>query len=194
VDVIQKLAEKLGKKVQPLEINDHGCFLPAEELNEIFASYVHVFRNSMDHGIENPEERLALGKAESGNISVDLKVIHRESGHELEILVKDDGRGISTDTLRGKLISRYPEKRSYFEKLSEHELIQHIFDDDISTRDQVTDLSGRGVGLSALKFSIESRGGTILAETKAGQGTQILARIPFQLELRVISTSAKKAA
>lgn len=193
-DEIQSLAERLGKKMLPLEINDHGCYLPPEELNEIFSSYVHVFRNSMDHGIETPEERLSAGKPEAGKISVDLKLLSRGSQNELEILVQDDGRGISVDKLRKKLISKKPEQKENFEKLSDNDLIQYIFEDDVSTRDQVTDLSGRGVGLNALKFAIEARGGTIVASTTPGKGTQILARIPIHLGLTQINPDKKSAA
>lgn len=198
-DLVQQIAHRLGKKLRPLEIKDHDSMILAQDFADIFNCYVHVFRNAIDHGLETPEERLAAGKDEFGKMQVLIKALIKNGDEWLEIQVMDDGRGIPVNVLREKLIQKNPDLADSFKEMSDYNIVQHIFDDQITTKNEVSELSGRGVGLHALKMAVEESGGWIHAVSQEGRGTLIAAQIPIKMADAVhsnntISNSSAKAA
>ena len=138
---------------------------------------VHILRNSVDHGLETPEERRASGKPESGTIELGA----RYSGAEVLITVRDDGRGLNAQKIREKAISKglMTEK----DDLSDSEIYRMIFQPGFSTVDKVTELSGRGVGMDVVMRTIASLRGEIDLESELGQGTTLTLRLPLTLAI-----------
>lgn len=138
---------------------------------------VHILRNSVDHGLETPEERLASGKPESGTIELGA----RYSGAEVLITVRDDGRGLNAQKIREKAISKglMTEK----DDLSDSEIYRMIFQPGFSTVDKVTELSGRGVGMDVVMRTIASLRGEIDLASELGQGTTLTLRLPLTLAI-----------
>ncbi len=158
-DVIESansLADQLGKGKPQVKINDANILIKSHASSTLNNIFMHVFRNAMDHGIEGIDERLEKGKPESGTISLD--VIPDDQGANLAI--KDDGRGIAISRIYKMAI----EKGIYQEsdpKPSAAEIANLIFSSGFSTADEVTDVSGRGVGMDAVKGFLEKEGGSI---------------------------------
>ncbi len=138
---------------------------------------VHILRNSVDHGLETPEERLASGKPESGTIELGA----RYSGAEVLITVRDDGRGLNAQKIREKAIGKglMTEK----DDLSDSEIYRMIFQPGFSTVDKVTELSGRGVGMDVVMRTIASLRGEIDLASELGQGTTLTLRLPLTLAI-----------
>ena len=138
---------------------------------------VHILRNSVDHGLETPEERRASGKPESGTIELGA----RYSGAEVLITVRDDGRGLNAQKIREKAISKglMTEK----DDLSDSEIYRMIFQPGFSTVDKVTELSGRGVGMDVVMRTIASLRGEIDLASELGQGTTLTLRLPLTLAI-----------
>lgn len=158
-DVIESansLAEQLGKGKPNIEIDNAGIFVKSEAHSTLNNIFMHVFRNAMDHGIEGIDERLEKGKSESGTISLDVSYIDDLAN----LAVRDDGRGIAISRIYKMAI----EKGIYAEsdpKPSASEIANLIFSSGFSTADEVTDVSGRGVGMDAVKGFLEREGGSI---------------------------------
>jgi two-component system chemotaxis sensor kinase CheA len=123
---------------------------------------IHVVRNSVDHGIEGPDERLRVGKPRAGRVSIESRL----DGAAFVIVVEDDGRGIDWDTIRQRARLRA------LPYATENDLEEALFTDGITTRDAVTDLSGRGVGLSAVRQICAQMGGSIQVQSRRGLGTR----------------------
>lgn len=145
-----------------------------EQLNDIL---MHLVRNALDHGLETPAERKAAGKSEQGTISITCK---QETKH-IELIVADDGRGIDFEKVRKKALALYPEKAEEIKELAEKELSAYLFMSGFSTKDKVTELSGRGVGLDVVRTNIERIKGKIRIESTAGQGTSFILTFPLSL-------------
>jgi two-component system chemotaxis sensor kinase CheA len=171
---ILETAQKLGKKVLPLKIDGGETKVDTTKLAPLMTNLIHAFRNSVDHGLEFPHERRELGKKEEGLIQINIKRKESEDGNYLSIVISDDGRGINTARLKEKLL----EQGQSAEALSEFEIHQRIFDDNLSTAEAITDLSGRGVGMSAIKEAVEQLGGKIWVESRHSEGTQTYIKIP----------------
>ncbi len=163
----QSVAERLNKKLKPMIIEGGEVRIDPEPYQKVFSAMVHAFRNAVDHGLEAPEEREFAGKEPAGQIKV--RIEERNDGIHLSI--EDDGKGIDPAVIREKLKSRFPEND--FSKESDEEIIQHVCMPGFSSRDQVGEFSGRGVGLDALREEILKIGGTIHIESKINEGTQI---------------------
>ena len=138
---------------------------------------VHIIRNAVDHGMETPEARRAAGKAECGKVQI--TAVH--SGAEVAISVSDDGAGLDSARIRAKaeengLIA--PDA-----KLTDHELFQYIFHPGFSTAQEITSVSGRGVGMDVVKRAIEGLRGTIELTSKPGEGTKATLRLPLTLAI-----------
>lgn len=136
----------------------------------------HVFRNMMDYGIEEPEERLRLSKAEFGSI---ICSIQRTSASTMTIVLEDDGNGIDPKSLLQILLQKDPGRRDHYLELSSHELMQRIFSDGISTSADITMLSGRGIGLSAVREEVEKLNGKIMVSSSKGAGTRFIIDLPI---------------
>lgn len=165
------VAERLGKAVLPIAITGDAVKVPQERYAAFFRSLVHVFRNAVDHGIETPEERLDAGKPEEGAITC-----HVEAGeNEIVITIADDGRGIDRAALEEKWV-RHGGDPARGAALALEDL---VFADGISSRDAATELSGRGVGMSAVRDELVRLGGTVKLTTEAGRGTELVFRLPY---------------
>lgn len=174
--LLVSLAPKLGKEYAPLAVNDHGLRVEPDRFKEFFSLLVHLFRNCADHGIEAPSVREERGKPIEGQISVECRLV--DEGHRLELVVADDGGGIDPDRIREKLLLK-PETSALAQTESDEEIIYHIFDQDFSTAEQVTAISGRGVGMSAIKDVVDRLGGTLKLDSTVGVGTRFIFELPL---------------
>ncbi len=145
-----------------------------EELGDIL---MHLIRNAIDHGIESPKERKAAGKSEEGTISITCE---REAKY-IELKVSDDGRGIDYEKIRTKAAKQYPERTDEIENMNDRELTQFLFLSGFSTKDEVTELSGRGVGLDVVWSNVEKIKGRIKVESTPGKGTSFILHFPLSL-------------
>jgi len=170
------IASELGKKVE-IQIFGSENEIDKNLIESLSEVFLHMIRNSIDHGIEKPEERLAAGKKESG-----LLVIRciRESGN-MKITISDDGKGINTEVIRKKIIDTGLVSKEIALNLTEEELINFIFQSGFSTSSRLTNVSGRGVGMDAVKSNIERMKGSISIQTKAGEGTMFTISVPLSL-------------
>ncbi|QGZ93419.1 cytochrome b/b6 domain-containing protein [Terricaulis silvestris] len=169
------LAMRLGKELEPIFVEGDDVPLSPERYGPFLRSLVHVFRNAVDHGIETPDVRLGAGKQSAGSIRC---VVH-DGGDVLKIHVADDGGGIDRAVLVGKLIAK-GENKTDVERLALSEL---VFREGLSSREAADHVSGRGVGLSAVKAEMDRIGGTIVVETELGLGTAFTFILPRESEL-----------
>lgn len=173
--MLRDLATKLGKKVE-LVTQGESTELDKGLVEKITDPLTHLIRNSCDHGIEMPDERRAKGKNETGTIT--LSATHQ--GGSILIEVRDDGKGLS----REKLLSKAREKGiDAPDSLSDPEVWNLIFAPGFSTADQVTDVSGRGVGMDVVKKNITALGGTVEIESAEGYGMRVSVRLPLTLAI-----------
>lgn len=173
-DMLSEAAETLSKKIDPVEFINGGVYIIPENYAELLQNLIHVFRNSLDHGIEIPEIRRLSGKDEAGKIIVSMERIGAEGQPWLRIRISDDGLGVDVDSVRNRLLK--DGKNVALE--CDEKVIQHIFDDSFTTRESVSRLSGRGVGMSAVRRAVENLKGKIIVESTLGQGTQITIEVP----------------
>ncbi|WP_019119138.1 chemotaxis protein CheA [Brevibacillus massiliensis] len=176
--MVRDLAKELNKKVN-LEIEGAETELDRTFIDEIADPLVHLLRNSIDHGIESPQVRLASGKPEEGTVS--LKAYH--SGNYVLIEVSDDGAGISRDKILNKAIERGIITSAQAEGLNDKQVYDFLFHSGFSTAAVVSDISGRGVGLDVVKTKIESLGGSVSVDSKLGLGTTFLIQLPLTLSI-----------
>lgn len=173
--MLRDLAGKLGKKV---DFVTHGEATELDKglVEKITDPLTHLVRNSCDHGIELPSDRLAAGKAETGTIT--LSASHQ--GGSIVIEVRDDGRGLS----RNKILSKARERGlEVSDQMSDQEVWQLIFAPGFSTADVVTDISGRGVGMDVVKRNITAMNGTVEIDSAEGYGTKVSVRLPLTLAI-----------
>ena len=169
-------AMNLNKKVK-CEIPDTDIALDKVILEELGDILMHIIRNALDHGIESPAERKKAKKSEEGTISITCT---REA-HYIELKISDDGRGLDYDKIRTKAISLYPERTEEIKGMSDRELSQFLFQSGFSTKENVTALSGRGVGLDVVWSNVEKIKGRIKIESEAGKGTSFILHFPLSL-------------
>ena len=173
--MLRDLAHKLGKKVEMVTVGE-ATELDKGLVEKITDPLTHLVRNSCDHGIEPPAERLAKGKPESGTITL----VASHQGGSIVIEVRDDGRGLN----REKLIKKAREKGiDAPDSMSDQEAWNLIFAPGFSTADQVTDVSGRGVGMDVVKKNITSLGGTVEIDSAEGYGMSVKVRLPLTLAI-----------
>jgi len=139
----------------------------------------HLLRNAVDHGIESPEERVKAGKPAQGTIR--LNAYHQ--GNQIVLEVSDDGRGIDTAKVLGRAVERGLVKPHDIKRLKESEIHQFVFQPGFSTAEQVTEISGRGVGLDVVQTVLNRLKGTVSIENRPGQGTTFLLRVPLTLAI-----------
>lgn len=176
--MVRDVAKSLGKKVK-LEIIGLDTQVDRDILEKIEAPLNHLLRNSVDHGIESPQERVAAGKEETGTII--LKAFHNAG--MLSIVISDDGRGIDLDIIRNKIVEKNMASKAMAADMSESELLEFPFLPGFSTRENVTEISGRGVGLDVVHNAIQVMRGKIRSSTKRGQGLKINLQLPLTLSV-----------
>ena len=173
--VVRDLASKLGKEVE-LKTVGEGTELDKGLIEKIADPLTHLVRNSLDHGIEMPEVRVAAGKSAGGTIT--LKAAHQ--GGNIVIEVADDGAGLNRDRILAKARER---GMNVPDTVSDQEVWQLIFEAGFSTAAAVTDVSGRGVGMDVVKRNIHALGGRVEIDSAPGQGTRISVRLPLTLAI-----------
>lgn len=174
--LVRDLSGNAGKKIQLL-LSGEETELDKTVIESIGDPLTHLVRNSADHGLEPPEERLAAGKPELGTIR--MNAFHE--GGSICITVEDDGRGLNRDKILAKAIKQGLIADG--EKLSDDQINGLIFRPGFSTADKITDVSGRGVGMDVVKKNIEALGGTVSIKTALGKGTTFTLKLPLTLAI-----------
>ncbi len=176
--MVRDLSKTLGKKVN-LKIIGEATRVDRDILEKLEAPLTHLLRNAIDHGIETPDERLAAGKPEEGLLVIEA---HHSSGM-LHIVVADDGRGIDLEKLRVRIVEKGHCAHDMAYNLTNEELLSFLFLPGFSTAKNVTEVSGRGVGLDVVLSMAQSVGGTARVETKKGAGTSFHLQLPLTLSV-----------
>ena len=174
--LVRDIAKKLGKKVK-LEMTGGETKLDKNMIEMLADPMIHIMRNSLDHGIEMPETREQKGKDASGTVT--LKAYAESDRIVIEII--DDGAGINTERVANKVLEKGLMTHEQIDALSEDEMAELVLLPGLSTAEEITEFSGRGVGMDVVKKSIEGFGGTINIKTKANHGTVITLAIPVSL-------------
>jgi len=174
--MIRDLAIKIDKKVD-LQIHGESTELDKTVMEQISDPLVHLVRNAIDHGIETAQERIAKGKPEQGTIRLDAY----HQGGNIVIEVGDDGKGLNTDVIRRKAIEKGMIDSDT--QLSNQEIYDLLFQPGFSTAAQVSDISGRGVGMDVVKRNITSLGGRIVIDSQVNIGTTIKVHLPLTLAI-----------
>jgi two-component system chemotaxis sensor kinase CheA len=176
--MVRDLSAELGKQVL-VDIEGGDVELDREMIEMIRDPLTHIIRNAVDHGIETPAERLKSGKREIGLLSVSA----RQSGNQILIDIHDDGRGIDGKRLVEKAISNGVITKDDAAQLSPREQLALIFEAGLSTAQQVTSISGRGVGMDVVRSNVERIGGIVEVDSKPGEGTRMTLRVPLTLTI-----------
>ncbi|MFV9669272.1 chemotaxis protein CheA [Pantoea sp. ARC607] len=173
--LVRDLASKLGKEVE-LTLLGSSTELDKSLIERIIDPLTHLVRNSLDHGIETPEKRLATGKTATGNLTLSAE----HQGGNICIEVSDDGAGLNRERILAKALSS---GLPVHENMSDEEVGMLIFAPGFSTAEQVTDVSGRGVGMDVVKRNIQEMGGHVEIASKQGKGTTIRILLPLTLAI-----------
>jgi two-component system, chemotaxis family, sensor kinase CheA len=168
------MAERLEKQMGTVEIEGDTTSLTPQIYGPFLRSLVHVFRNAVDHGLEAPDARLAAGKPAAGSIRCSVKNGERA----LDITIEDDGHGVDRKILEQRLTG-YGATSSQAAQMSLEDL---MFREGLSSRDSIDEISGRGVGLAAVKAELDRLGGTLRVESKLGAGTRFQFHVPFHVQ------------
>lgn len=176
--MVRDLSHELGKEIN-LIIEGEETELDRTVIDEIGDPLVHLLRNAVDHGVETPDDRRRAGKDPIGEV----RLIARHEGNNVIILVEDDGAGIDPAVIRRQAVKKNVVTAAEAEKMDDSEIIKIIFLPGFSTATTVSDISGRGVGMDAVKTKIESLGGTVDIFTKTGAGTRFKIKLPLTLAI-----------
>jgi chemosensory pili system protein ChpA (sensor histidine kinase/response regulator) len=172
--IVRQAAGELGKTVE-LTLDGAEGEMDRNVIERIIAPLEHMLRNAVDHGIERTEERRAAGKPESGAIRI---AFHRE-GPEIVLQVADDGRGINHEIIRERAVERGLIAEDV--QLSDSEIMQFVLQTGFSTAEKVTQISGRGVGMDVVNSEVKQLGGSLLIDSRPGQGSNFTIRLPYTL-------------
>jgi signal transduction histidine kinase len=162
-----RIGQRLNKEIS-IGVSHDGLRLDARRWSKVWQAFVHAVRNAIDHGIESPDERIASGKPRAGRI--ELRGMRDDAGVVIEI--EDDGRGVRWDEVRDRMVAL---GRS---ASTRQDLVAALFTDGVSTAREITETSGRGVGMGALRAAVRAMGGDVEIESKPGRGTLLRMRFP----------------
>ena len=176
--IIRDLSAQCGREVR-LEMEGKDTELDKTIIEAIKDPLTHIVRNSVDHGIESPADRIARGKSPQGHLM--LRAFHE--GGQINIEIADDGAGIDADRVRQKAVSRGIMTAEQAARLNDHEAIKLVFLPGFSTAEKVSKISGRGVGMDVVRTNIERIGGTVDIQSRIGQGTTLRIKIPLTLAI-----------
>jgi two-component system, chemotaxis family, sensor histidine kinase and response regulator WspE len=176
--MVRDISRQLNKQVK-LEIIGKSTSVDRDILTKLEAPLTHILRNAIDHGIEMPEDRLAMGKPAEGRVR--LEAFHR--GGMLSVTIADDGKGIDAETVRQRIIQQDLAPAEVTARMTDAELMEFLFLPGFSLSRQVTELSGRGVGLDIAKSMVQEVGGTVRAISQPGKGTSFLFQLPLTLSV-----------
>jgi two-component system chemotaxis sensor kinase CheA len=176
--LVRDLARQLGKEINVV-LEGEDTDLDKNLVEALADPLVHMVRNSCDHGIERPEERAAAGKPHAGTLTLKAQ----QEGEHILILIRDDGAGIDAERLRRKVVEKGLMSAAAAGQLDAQAALELIFMPGFSTKEVVSDLSGRGVGMDVVKSSIQALGGSVQLESRLGQGTSFKLRVPLTLAI-----------
>jgi two-component system chemotaxis sensor kinase CheA len=176
--MVRDLSRDLGKDINLLMYGE-DTEVDRTVIDEIGDPLIHLIRNAIDHGIEQADERVKLGKPEEGKVV--LRAYH--DGNTVVIEVEDDGKGIDIERIAKKAVEKGLYTEQQLEKFNTEEIIQLIFEPGFSTAKRVSDLSGRGVGLDVVKTKIESLGGLVEVDSRKNAGSKFIIRLPLTLAI-----------
>ncbi len=176
--MVRDLAKDLNKEIN-LTIEGEETELDRTVIDEIGDPLVHLIRNSLDHGVEHPDERLAKGKPKTGEVGL----IARHEGNNVIIMVTDDGKGINAGVIRRKALEKGLISQADADNMDDAEAVRLVFLPGFSTADVITDVSGRGVGMDVVRSKIEALGGVIDVETKIDEGSVFKIKLPLTLAI-----------
>lgn len=174
--IIEEVALEKQKDVGPIIVKGGNTRVLGARYSELFNTLVHLVRNAVDHGIELSDARIKAGKSPTGTLTIIVSTELTDFEAWLKIIFKDDGRGIDPAQVKSKL----KEMGQDLSTESSDQVIQHIFDPGFSTSEGVDRVSGRGVGLSAVREAVKKLGGEVLVSSVKGKGTMIVIRVPEQ--------------
>lgn len=174
--IVRDISRTLGKQID-LVLEGEDTDLDRNLVDALADPMVHLVRNAVDHGIETPEVRRRAGKPETGT----LRLIATQEGERIVIRVRDDGRGMDPDVLRSKALEKGLLSADQAERLSAGECFDLIFLAGFSTRQEVSDISGRGVGMDVVKTRVTELGGTLAIASEPGRGSEIQVSLPLTL-------------
>ena len=180
--LVKQLSDSQDKLIR-LEIEETDITINLQPYKEFFQALQHVFRNAVDHGIEEKNKRIDQNKNEEAYIKVIFK---RKGLYRFQIVIRDDGKGIDSQKIRNKVRKNYKEMNlpedeldNLVENLSSDQLLQMIFEPGFTTKEDITALSGRGVGMDAVKKAAEEIEGKVWVESQLGEGTVFIAELPL---------------
>ncbi len=176
--MVRDLAKELGKELN-LTIEGEETELDRTVIDEIGDPIMHLLRNSLDHGLEHPDDREAKGKPRIGEVGL----IARHEGNNVVIMVTDDGKGIDADVIRRKAVEKGMISEDEANSLDDADAVRLIFLPGFSTAEVVTDVSGRGVGMDVVRSKIETLGGHVDVETKIDEGSVFKIKLPLTLAI-----------
>ncbi|PQO48067.1 chemotaxis protein CheW [Blastopirellula marina] len=178
IRVVRDLGAKLGKECN-LQIDGKEVEVDKSIIEAIGDPMTHLIRNSMDHGLETPQKRVAAGKSPAGRVN--LRAYHQAG--KVRIDIEDDGQGINPAILKEKAVSKGIITQDQAEQMSDRDAVRLIFHAGFSTAEKLTDVSGRGVGMDVVRSNIEKLGGTVDVESTIGKGTNIQITLPLTLAI-----------
>ena len=173
---IGEIAARFGKEVE-LVLEGSDVMLDRRIIDHLREPMIHLLRNAVDHGIEAPEERLKLGKNRKGRIVIRAF----DEGKRIRIEVEDDGRGIDLEKVRSKAVEKGIVSEKESKELSDSRVLEFIFRQGFSTKDEITEISGRGFGMDIVRAKLEEIGGSVEVETTPGRGTKFSLYVPLTL-------------
>jgi two-component system sensor histidine kinase and response regulator WspE len=176
--MIRDVSRRLGKQVQ-FEVAGENTGVDRDILEKLESPLNHLIRNALDHAIENPDERAAAGKPAAGRIRLEAR--HRAG--MLQITLADDGRGIDPERLRAKVVQRRLATDEMARQLTDAELLDFLFLPGFSTKEAVTEISGRGVGLDVVQTMVRAVGGVVRVSSQVGQGTRFTLQLPISMSV-----------
>ena len=169
-DSLNEITKDLSKLVLPFKIIGGETKIFIDPYERLFTSFIHLFRNIIDHGIEEPSQREAKGKKRAGRIFISISEFQKESQDWYEIKIEDDGRGVDIEKIK--------KKKPHLKDKKDKEILQEIFQPSFSTKDTHTDISGRGMGLDVISKEVEHLGGHIWVESKKGLYCRFILHLP----------------
>jgi len=176
--VVRDLARKLGKKIE-LRMEGEDTELDKNLVDALADPMVHMVRNCCDHGIEDPKDRVAVGKPETGVVLLRAS----QQGDHILLQIQDDGQGMDPDILRSVAVKKGLMDEGAADRLSDSEALNLIFAPGFSTNTEITDISGRGVGMDVVKTNISKLNGTVNVISTYGKGTTIEIKVPLTLAI-----------
>ncbi|WP_022963804.1 chemotaxis protein CheA [Halopseudomonas pelagia] len=176
--VVRDLARNLKKEIN-LELVGEETDLDKNLVEALADPLVHLVRNSVDHGIELPHEREAAGKSRTGKVVLAAE----QEGDHILLTITDDGRGMDAEVLRAKAVEKGMMEKDAADRLSESECFDLILEPGFSTKTEISDVSGRGVGMDVVKTKISQLNGTIAIQSTKGQGSRIVIKVPLTLAI-----------